>query len=535
MKENHFSPLASRVALFPTPDVRYLLKEISVVWHLYGGRDFSSSSPSRSRGCSPSQTPLRQTRGGRAGGGLGRNSDMLMEIQLSKVRFQHEVYPPSPSEWAGPERASSRQLFVVQELEVRDRLASSQINKFLYLYCSKELPRKAHANMLTVRAVHVSMETDDSPQECCLRVSLMPLRLNIDQDALFFLRDFFSSLAAEVELFSPPEHEALCVSMKRPAGSDVFCSHEPAPIISMPTQTNHNGLSEQEPASSAFTDQPIFFREFRFTSDVPIRLDYHGKHVAMEQGTFAGILMGLAQLNCSELTLRRLCYRQGLLGVDRLVSYAINEWLSDIKKNQLPGLLGGVGPIHSLLQLVQGCRDLVWLPIQQYRKDGRIVRGVQRGTASFGTSTAMAALELTNRMVRTIQAAAETAYDMVSAGPSGGEEPTRGMTRRLKRYSHHRLAQQPVDLREGVAKAYSVVKEGLTDTALGIIVTATREHEQRGVTGAVGGVLRELPPAVVKPLIVATEATAHVLGGMRNQIQPDARQDEAQKWRMGEE
>ncbi|XP_031435892.1 autophagy-related protein 2 homolog B [Clupea harengus] len=549
VKENHFSPLASRAALFPTPDVRYLLKEISVVWHLYGGWDFSSggpgSSPSRSRGCSPSQTPMRQqARCGRVGGGLGRNLDVLMEIQLSKVRFQHEMYPHPPPERGGPERLLSRQVFVVQELEVRDRLASSQINKFLYLYSSKDMPRKAHSNMLMVRAVHMSVEAVDSPQECCLRVSLMPLRLNIDQDALFFLRDFFSSVAAEVELFSPPEQEALCVSMKMPAGSDVSCSfsrhssQDPAPIISMPTQgqTNQNGLGEpsgqdpeREPASPVFTDQPIFFREFRFTSDVPIRLDYHGKHVAMEQGTFAGIVMGLAQLNCSELTLRTLCCRQGLLGVDRLFSYAINEWLTDIKKNQLPGLLGGVGPIHSLVQLVQGCRDLVWLPIQQYRKDGRIVRGFQRGTASFGTCTAMAALELTNRMVQTIQAAAETAYDMVSPGPSGAED------RRLKRYSHHRLAHQPVDLREGVAKAYSVVKEGLTDTALGIIITATREHEQRGVTGAVGGVLRQLPPAVVKPLIVATEATSNVLGGMRNQIQPDARQEETQKWRLGEE
>ena len=27
------------------------------------------------------------------------------------------------------------------------------------------------------------------------------------QDALFFLKDFFTSLAAEVELFSPPEQE----------------------------------------------------------------------------------------------------------------------------------------------------------------------------------------------------------------------------------------------------------------------------------------------------------------------------------------
>lgn len=58
--DNHFNePLegstASRGHLnFPVPEVRYLVKEISVIWHLYGGKDFSSgllsSSPARSRG-----------------------------------------------------------------------------------------------------------------------------------------------------------------------------------------------------------------------------------------------------------------------------------------------------------------------------------------------------------------------------------------------------------------------------------------------------------------------------------------------------
>lgn len=45
------------------------------------------------------------------------------------------------------------------------------------------------------------------------------------------------------------------------------------------------------------------------------------------------------------------CLSLRLLGLDKLFSYAINEWLNDIKKNQLPGILGGVGPIHSLVQL----------------------------------------------------------------------------------------------------------------------------------------------------------------------------------------
>lgn len=52
---------------------------------------------------------------------------------------------------------------------------------------------------------------------------------------------------------------------------------------------------------------------------------------------------------------------------------------------------------------VQGLRDLVWLPVEQYRKDGRIVRGLQRGANSFMTCTAMSTLELTNRLVQAVQ------------------------------------------------------------------------------------------------------------------------------------
>lgn len=558
IKDNHFSLRgrktdSSKAPLhFPVPEVRYVVKEVSLVWYLYGGKDFGNShhgSPAKSYSSpqsSPNHTPTRHGRC-TVRGGRGRNQDFLMEIQLSKVKFQHEVYPEIEleSELCMMEQPVSRQVFVVQDLEIRDRLATSQMNKFLHLYCSKEMPRKAHSNMLTIKALHVRPESVRSPQECCLRVSLMPLRLNIDQDALFFLKDFFSSLSSEVEVLMTPDPE-----VKKLPGADVTCSvpkhisglKDVRPVISFSGQTQpfqngtahststvHGDNNDLDQGVALFNDQPVFFREFRFTSEVPIRFDYHGKHVSMDQGTLAGILIGLAQLNSSELKLKRLCYRHGLLGVDKLFAYAINEWLNDIKKSQLPGILGGVGPMHSLVQLVQGLKDLVWLPIEQYRKDGRIVRGFQRGAASFGTSTAMAALELTNRMVQTIQAAAETAYDMVSPGLSPIE------ANRTKRFSHHRLAHQPVDLREGVAKAYTVVKEGITDTAQTIYETAAREHENRGVTGAVGGVLRQIPPAVVKPFIVATEATSNVLGGMRNQIRPDVRQEESQKWRQGED
>lgn len=60
---------------------------------------------------------------------------------------------------------------------------------------------------------------------------------------------------------------------------------------------------------------------------------------------------------------------------------------------------------------------------------------------------------------------------------------------------------------------------------------ATKEHEERGMSGAVGGVLRQLPGTIVKPIILASEATRHVLGGVKNQFVPDARREASEKWR----
>nr|XP_012318457.1 autophagy-related protein 2 homolog A isoform X3 [Aotus nancymaae] len=542
VRDGYFSrPIGSTDLLrapahFPVPSTRVVLREVSLVWHLYGGRDFGPHPGHRARAGlsgprgSPSRCsgPNRPQNSWRMQGGSGRQHHVLMEIQLSKVSFQHEVYPaesatgPAAPGQALEERPLSRQVFIVQELEVRDRLASSQINKFLYLHTSERMPRRAHSNMLTIKALHVAPTTNLGGPECCLRVSLMPLRLNVDQDALFFLKDFFTSLVAGINPMVPGETSAeACPETQTQPGSPPEGQAEDVEASS--SQEAPGGGHSPSPADQ----QPIYFREFRFTSEVPIWLDYHGKHVTMDQvGTFAGLLIGLAQLNCSELKLKRLCCRHGLLGVDKVLGYALNEWLQDIRKNQLPGLLGGVGPMHSVVQLFQGFRDLLWLPIEQYRKDGRLMRGLQRGAASFGSSTASAALELSNRLVQAIQATAETVYDILSpAAPVSRSLQDKRSARRLRK------GQQPADLREGVAKAYDTVREGILDTAQTICDVASRGHEQKGLTGAVGGVIRQLPPTVVKPLILATEATSSLLGGMRNQIVPDAHKDHALKWR----
>ena len=77
-------------------------------------------------------------------------------------------------------------------------------------------------------------------------------------------------------------------------------------------------------------------------------------------------------------------------------------YIADLNLFDISGILGGVGPTYSFVQLVQGVKDLFWLPVEQYRRDGRIMRGLQRGASSFTTSSATAFIELTNKLVQVV-------------------------------------------------------------------------------------------------------------------------------------
>ena len=61
--------------------------------------------------------------------------------------------------------------------------------------------------------------------------------------------------------------------------------------------------------------------------------------------------MGLGHLNHSELHLKRLHQKRGILGVDRVVQFALTEWAEDIKRNQIPRIIGSIGPLNSVRQL----------------------------------------------------------------------------------------------------------------------------------------------------------------------------------------
>jgi autophagy-related protein 2 len=169
-------------------------------------------------------------------------------------------------------------------------------------------------------------------------------------------------------------------------------------------------------------------------------------------------------------------------------------WTPDVKTNQLADVISGVSPIRSMVNVGSGVADLILLPIEQYRKDGRLARGLQRGGNSFVQSTAMEMMKLGARLATGTQVVLEraegvlgskagepvileaTGYDdedvdhraLALAGPSRSRE------------DKSRYANQPTNVREGLRGAYSSLSSNFNSAAQTILAVPMEVYERSG-------------------------------------------------------
>lgn len=169
-------------------------------------------------------------------------------------------------------------------------------------------------------------------------------------------------------------------------------------------------------------------------------------------------------------------------------------WTPDVKATQLVDVISGVSPIRSVVNVGSGVADLVLLPIAQYKKDGRIVRGMQKGTTAFFKSTAMEAIKLSAKLATGTQVILEQAEhvlggqfsDSITAetlqfpddfvGPadiqSGDDEDPADL---ISKY-----AEQPLDVREGMQSAYKSLQKNLNSAAQTILAVPMEVYERSG-------------------------------------------------------
>lgn len=341
--ENHFPPPSEKsIDYLKTPNgfpdfaSRITLKRISILWQIYGGKDLSpgtSFTVLGGGGIGTDRSIVVSTIVGKGGlaetlktrGGPHRIESQLIEVHLTQLSMQHELYPESC-------REASRQIVVLRAFEIVDRLAASDFNKLLHLHSSSVLPRQSNANMFSMKCVNLRLDGGRGPipEETNVSVSLQPLRVNIDQDTLLFLIDFFSTLFPSLSSLSSTtstshqtsttttDHpittdEARGMTIRYTRNSDVVeiqpevgeeASEERFNIEN--EMEDDDEIEDSEPsvntnssehistatASSQCTSSSLnksnrgnqpYIRTFIFSRDVPIRIDYSAKYLDLSQ------------------------------------------------------------------------------------------------------------------------------------------------------------------------------------------------------------------------------------------------------------
>ncbi|KRZ36225.1 Autophagy-related protein 2 -like protein A, partial [Trichinella pseudospiralis] len=492
---------------YPAPVIEYLFRDLSVVWHVFAGSDFHGAFLTDARcpkrhcdGCFRSDDHSDGRPGRRSctelGDGLHRDRRVAVDFHLNKVTVLHQRFPDNRPQ-------VSRQMIDVQDLEVIDKLPTSKVSK---LFSGARLSRQSSRPMLSVRCLRAVPNGGQckplSSTECSLKVSLVPVRLSVDQETLEFLEKFFKLVLLDQSLL-----EDRCRQPTTTTTTAVHANDDALVHADHRRQHRHRLLSKYNKQSL----NSSYFRSFTLSPATSVKLEYFGKrHVDVERGALQGLLLGLSRLHCTELKLKELHNRHGILGLDRVLVYVVNEWLCDIRHNQLLALVGSVEPLHNVAQVAGGIRDLLWLPVQSFRKEGRLLRGVQRGTRSFAVSTASTILDLSEKFFVTIHTVAEFAFDVVS--PDSCRQERRQLPRRA--------SPPPADFRHGFDRACSTVRSGLAETANAVAAIGRDDRAQYG-RNPIRDLLRQATPCVFGPVLVASRASHQLLGGLKNQIRPE--------------
>jgi hypothetical protein len=363
------------------PDIKVHLHDSNLTWKLFSGSHLGTRS-----------TPLP----------FERTEDIqsakpFLEMHFLGVQFAMSLFPDDTL-------TSKSILFSIKDLEMIDRVPTSQWRRFLGYKAAEEQepPRETNSNMVQVKWVGIRSLQGEEHR---FAFSMLPLQFHIDQDTLLFLEGFFKF---------------------------------PSDDLDTPTGTNSGSGSEVDP-------NPIFFQKCDI-DPIVIQVDYKPKHVnyhQIQQGQFAE-LINFLHLDGAKIYLKPITLN-GVHGWAKLLKKVESIWLPHIKDTQISNLASGVQGINSIVNVGSGIADLVLLPIEQFQKDGRIFRGITRGTTSFLKATTLESARLGSK----IASGAQQLLDQADRSQS-------------HRYSK---AEAPKDLKQGLEMGLQSINQGIKSAA----------------------------------------------------------------------
>ncbi|KAL3814219.1 hypothetical protein ACJIZ3_015487 [Penstemon smallii] len=507
-------------------------KNMNVTWRMYGGSDWSkfqnTSQPSAMN--------------------YGRDLTACLELEFSGIRVDYDVYP------AGEIRSSSLSL-TIRDFCLNDKSECAPWKLVLGNYQSKKHPRKFSSKSVKLSIEAVKPDPSIPLEENRLRIALLPMRLHLHQSQLDFLISFFGgkSSSADTSPNTPP-------GIGKPGGLSE-------------TSDNIQGCSISE---EAFLN---YFQASRMTSPdilVPcglskfdiwpmlIRVDYSPSRVdltALRGGNYVE-LVNLVPWKGVELQLKHV-QGVGLYGWNSVCETILGEWLEDISHNQIHKLLKGLAPIKSLVSVGSGAAKLVSLPVKNYKKDHRLLKGMQRGTIAFLRSISLEAIGLGVHLAagaHNILLQAE--YILTSIPPSvpwpvesilstnvrtnQPKDAQQGIQQLSRKYNllHHlfdssscsrqefsQVFSPNEDLKFVCWQACQSISDGLGKSASALVQTPLKRYQHgAGMGSALTTAAQAAPAAAIAPASAAARAMHCALLGFRNSLDLEHKKESLEKY-----
>lgn len=389
---------------------------------------------------------------------LHRSKHHKMAFELEGVSVDFVAFP------SGSGEVESSVDVRVKKLEVFDHVPTSTWKKFA-TYMQDAGEREVGTNMVHIELLNVRPVADLAASEMVLKVSVLPLRLHVDQDALDFMSRFFEF------------------------------------------------KDERFPASTGPSNPPFLQRVE--VNAIPLKLDFKPKRVdygGLRSGRTTEF-MNFFVLDRADMVLRRVIL-YGVSGFDRLGIMLNNIWTPDVKRNQLPGVLAGLAPIRPLVDVSSGVRDLITVPIREYRKDGRIVRSIQKGALAFAKTTATELVNFGAKLAIGTQQVLQNTEDLLGTQEhKEGHEDDDEATKQISLY-----ADQPIGITQGLRIAYGALERDLLIAKDAVVAIPGEVMASGSAKGAAKAILKQSPTIILRPAIGATKAVGQTLMGAGNTL-----------------
>lgn len=409
---------------------------------------------------------------------LNRSKNHKITFELKGVNADIDVFP------AGSGETLNSVNIRVHDFDIFDHVPTSTWKKFAtYMHDAGE--REKGSSMIHIELLNVKPDPDLTASELVIRVTILPLRLHVDQDALDFITRFFEF--------------------------------------------------KDEDAMKPGTPGDVPFLQRVEINDVRVRLNYKPKRV-----DYAGIRSGhttefknFVILDEADMVLKHAIVF-GTSGFDKLGVTLNNIWTNDVKRNQLGGILGAIGPVKSLVNVGSGVRDLVVIPMREYKKDGRIVRSIRKGVVAFAKTTGMEVIKAGAKMAIGTQTALQGAEEFLNKKPtaqyvmSDDEDEDEEDQKRISPY-----ATQPIGVMQGMRGGMRSLKRDLFMARDAIIAVPGEVMESGSAGGAAKAVFRRAPTVIIRPLMGVTGAIGQGLMGVNNSLDPGNKRRTDDQYKSG--